>query len=241
MAAVVAYHRPGALAEALALLDRPGVVVLAGGTSLNPAGSPPVEVVDIQALGLDAITVVTGGHVSIGAAATLQQLADSPLVPDLIRDLARREAPSTLRTLATVGGTVVVADSESVLIAALLVHDAVLTVTSRAVVEEIPLEVLLADPGVLGGKLLTAVTIATGGRSAESHTGRMPADRPIVAAVALSTGDGRTRLALTGVASTPVLVDDPEAVAPPGDFRGSTAYRRHLAVVHARRALEEVR
>jgi CO/xanthine dehydrogenase FAD-binding subunit len=53
---------------------------------------------------------------------------------------------------------------------------------------------------------------------------------------------GTTRLALTGVARRPVLVD-PDALdelEPLGDFRGSPEYRRALAQTLAARALEEL-
>ena len=48
------------------------------------------------------------------------------------------------------------------------------------------------------------------------------------------------RTALTGVADTPVVVDDVDALEPPGDFRGSPSYRLHLARVLRRRALAEL-
>jgi len=95
---------------------------------------------------------------------------------------------------------------------------------------------------------------------------RTPADAPIVAAVAVVDGapDGgpvrEARLALTGVWSAPVgladatklLVGGPldadriqqvtaaieDEVAPPDDFYGSADYRRAMAGVLTRRALQ---
>jgi CO/xanthine dehydrogenase FAD-binding subunit len=52
--------------------------------------------------------------------------------------------------------------------------------------------------------------------------------------------DGRRRLALAGVASTPVLAEETDELDPPGDFRGSGEYRRALAGVLVSRAIEGV-
>ena len=110
MARISAYHRPSTLAEALDLLHRPALrtVVLAGGTSVVPAKvDQPTEVVDLQALGLSGICVADDGRVVVGATTSLQDIADAPALPVVLREAARREQPSTLRTLATVGGVVV--------------------------------------------------------------------------------------------------------------------------------------
>ena len=46
-------------------------------------------------------------------------------------------------------------------------------------------------------------------------------------------------MALTGVAATPVVVsrEEIESLEPPGDFRGSPGYRRHIAATLADRVL----
>ena len=93
MSHVVAYHRPENLDEALRLLGRAdtATVVLAGGTSVNADRScDTVEAVDLQALGLEGITSLGPARVRIGAMARLQDVAEHPLVPALLRDLARR-------------------------------------------------------------------------------------------------------------------------------------------------------
>lgn len=241
MPTIRAYHRPTTLEEALALVSHADLeaTVLAGGTVLNAQpDQDPIDVVDLQELGLDDVSP-SGERLEIGAMTRLQALADHHLVPAVVRDLARREAPSTLRNAATVGGTVGAADPESELLAGLLTYEATVTVVHSIGSESIALDELLADRSHLGLGIITSVSIAVDGDAAAERTGRTPADRPIVLAVGRRTGEGALRLALTGVAATPVLVD-PAAIAalePPSDFRGSSGYRKHLAGVLVGRVL----
>lgn len=241
MTTIRAYHRPDTIEAALALLAHADAdaTVLAGGTVINgSADHDPIELVDLQGLGLDAIQA-DGERLSIGAMARLQDVVDSDLVPAPIRDLAHREAPNTIRHAATVGGTVGAADPESELLAGLLAYDAVVSVVHSIGSESIPLEELLEDRDRLGLGIITAVTIAVGGDAASERTARTPADRPIVMAIGHRGADGSLRLAMTGVAGTPVLVDrdDLGSLQPPGDFRGSSDYRRQLAAVLTGRVL----
>jgi carbon-monoxide dehydrogenase medium subunit len=241
MSTIRAYHRPESLDEALALMAHTDVdaTILAGGTVVNglPA-EDPIDVVDLQALGLDTIQAV-GDLLELGSMVRLSDLEASELAPAMLRDLARREAPNTLRNAATVGGTVAAGDPESELLAGLLAFNATVTVVQSIGSESIPLGELLAERSRLGLGIITSITVEVGGDATAERTGRTPADRPIVMAVARRAEDGSVRLALTGVDTTPVLVD-PGGLAdldPPPDFRGSTAYRRELAGVLGRRAM----
>jgi len=250
MARVSEYRRPATLAEALACIALPGAVMVGGGTKVNAEMSAePITVVDLQALGIDGIERHIDGLL-IGATATLQRLADADDVPAAIRDAARREEPSTLRSMATVGGCIAAADPASELLASFLVHDAQVRLVGPDGPHELEMAALLADRRKLAGRIIVAVRIETDGVTSVARTGRTRADRPIVAAVARRTADGGRRLALTGVALTPVLMamagdaaDDaylPDDLDPPDDFLGSSEYRRALAAVLARRALGEV-
>ncbi len=239
MPSVLAYHRPASLEEAASLLAEPRRVVLGGGTVAVPEARQPdehgVEVVDLQGLGLDRIEP-EGDGLRIGAMVRLGELQRNDQAPELLRDLARRELPSALRNQASIGGTVALAESSSVLLAGLLVHDAEVSLHPDETVA------LASLQRPLQHRIVTGVSIATGGRGAIVATGRTPADEPIVAAVARAT-DGEVRLALTGVAPAPVLVDpdDPTGgLTPPADFRGSAEYRLHLAATLSARALAQV-
>jgi CO/xanthine dehydrogenase FAD-binding subunit len=233
---IVRYHRPASIGDAVALLAVPDRIAYAGGTTIHhDTDGDPVEVVDLQSLDLATIEADGSGSVRVGATTTLQALADHEEVPPAVRDAARAELPSTLRTLATIGGTIGSADAHSVLLTALLVHDAEVGFADGRVES-------LADVLARGAAgLIVSVEFAAAGATSAASTGRTPADTPIVAATA-RIGDDGLRLALCGVADVPVLVDpdDVAALDPPSDFRGSSSYRRELAVVLAGRAIGEL-
>ncbi len=249
MGSVSAYWRPVTLDGALALVHRGGIPI-GGGTEVNAAPCVrPIEIVDLQALGLDRIEPTRTGY-SLGATVTLQQVAGEVDVPAAVRDAARRELPSTLRAAATIGGCVATGHWESEFLATLLACDARVTLARSRGEREIHLDALLADRRLLRGQIIVRVCIAGDGLVAAARTARTPADNPIVSAVACRAANG-VRLALSGVAARPMLSSTPirsgadatawaERLDPPADFRGSSAYRRALAVTLARRAVEAV-
>jgi carbon-monoxide dehydrogenase medium subunit len=147
--------------------------------------------------------------------------------------------------------------------AALLALGATVTLQGDSGSSEVLLEDLL-ERRVTGMPL--ALHVRTEGiRWGEAHVGRTPADEPIVAVVAAVEMRGGTvrqaRLALTGVWPRPVGLAKAAAtlaggaldkdhissvaravaqeVAPEGDFRGSVEYRKAMAEVLTRRALEQ--
>jgi CO/xanthine dehydrogenase FAD-binding subunit len=252
MSSVGSYARPASLGEALELLRRPRAVVIGGGTTLQrvlahaPAPAPEgqgevrgYDVVDLQAVGLGALEPLDGSTLRLGATVTLERLARSEAVPSAVREAARRERPSTLRAQSTLGGRIAAGEAESELLAALLAQEAMVTVASSDGARTVELGMLLAGLPLARGTVITEVTIATSGRTATARTARTSADRAIVAAAARTGNDGRRRVAMSGVASRPVLVDDPTGLDPPGDFRGSSEYRRALAGVLFARVTKE--
>ncbi|GAB4537018.1 MAG: xanthine dehydrogenase family protein subunit M [Anaerolineae bacterium] len=263
------YHRPQILDDALALLQRDETTVpLAGGTHLLPSRAPGVRaVVDLQALGLDRLSV-EGFHLHLGAMVPLQRLVETPGVGELLAESARLEGPLTYRNSATIGGIIATGDPLSHVLIALLALEAEvhLRLPDPATVS---LDRILDAPAkFLEGGLITGVTaLSAEGASgtAMARVARTPRDRPIVAVAVRVTREeglcGGVRIALAGVADRPIrayeaedrlkgqpfdkrLVDVAAAtlgehLRPPSDFKGSSEYRREMAAVLTRRALLE--
>lgn len=231
MANVLNYHRPTTLHAALALLQRSQPTqVLGGGSHLVPSlTGDPTDVVDLQSLGLRGIGE-DGAMLTVGSMSTFADLGACVQLPAGVRDLALREAPSTLRTLATVGGLVASGDADSELLAAFLVMSATVTVVGADGRRSAPLAEVLVS-GVANGEIIVAVTLDPSMTVISARTVRTGMDRAIVAVVGARTPDGTLRLAVTGAASTPVMMTDPTVLKPSSDFRGSAEYRLRLAAV----------
>lgn len=236
---ITKYHRPATLDDATALAALSDAVVIAGGTAAVGSGGPTASVaVDLQALGLEGIDI-DGQICRIGAMTRLQDLVESDLVPPVLRDLAHRDAPNTIRNVATVGGTIGTADPESQLLVGLVAFSAMVTVVRPGSTTEHAVGNILNDPQLLNGAIITSIRVPTDGSGATDRTARTPMDQPIVSAVAHRASDGTIVLAMSGVAPNAVVVD-PDRVGdldPPPDFRGSSEYRSHLGAVLATRVL----
>lgn len=264
-----AYYRPKHLAEALALLEQPHTMPLAGGTKLL-AGDVEGAVVDLQDVGLDQIWP-EDGWLHIGATTKLNDLADylarrgSQLadgnIADLLQLVIHRSGPNTYRNAATIGGTVAARLTDSELLAALLALNAQL-VLQRPEPSTVSLVRYLA-PQVRMPGLITAIRLPLAdGEGSTERVSRTPADYPIVSVTGWQATGEIPRLAATGIDLRPVRLDDAEsklqahldesaiveAVAAakaqanhPGDFRGDAAYRADMAAVLTRRVLQALR
>ncbi|MDM8530544.1 FAD binding domain-containing protein [Anaerolineales bacterium HSG25] len=247
MSQIKNYHRPKSTTETLHLLNRSDIntVLIAGGTYLTPNMSSEVEeLVDLQSVGLGSIDR-HDGQIGIGAMTRLQSLVDHIDLPTLVREMAQREGPNTMRSQATIGGVIVGGDWESELLAALLVYEATVTLEGTDETRSMSLTDFLADSAsALKGQLLTQVSFPAHGKTAAERVARTPADKPIVAAlVRLEPETQYIHVALCGVADTPILVSQEELVTlnPPADFRGSTEYRKEMAQVLTTRAISSLK
>jgi len=245
MPSVLAYHRPESLKEAIKLASQPNTLVIGGGTKAVPATLKQrgngVQIVDLQALNLVNITFLNqpgNKQITIDSMVRISRLEEETEIPETLRKLARRELPSALRNQATIGGTVASANPESVLLAGLLAYAAHVEINGTTWVA---LEEAMRSPS----GIITSIQITINEEDAQTSfhsVSRTPMDTPIVSAIALKSKD-QTRIVITGVGETPVLIHekkDLQNLDPEEDFRGTRAYRLHLASVLYDRVTREV-
>ena len=240
------YHRPKTLDEALTLLAKPNTFPLGGGTLLSSAKTDSVEVIDLQALGLDTVKKHSN-NLEVGATATLQQLYESKDCPAALKTALKLEAPLNIRNMATVAGTLVSCDGRSTFATMMLAMDVKLNMMggqseTLGIGEFLPLR----PKG-----LITSIHIPINVKTAFEYVARTPADKPIVCAAVAQWNSGRTRLALGGYSRSPLLAMDGteaegfEAAASnayheANDEWASAEYRVDVAAVLAKRCMTAI-
>lgn len=205
-----------------------------------------------------------GGVWSLDPDAPLQAVLDRPDTPPLLRQALAGVLSWQIRNQTSIGRTLTSPRLAPQWVAALLALGVTVTVQADEGSTDIPLEALVERRVV--GRVSTLHLSLPGSqhRWGAARVGRTPADEPIVAAVAVVRMDGdvvrHARVAITGVWPSPVRLarapgsligarlDQPciravanaveGEVAPEGDFLGSEDYRRAMAGVLTRRALE---
>jgi putative selenate reductase FAD-binding subunit len=259
------FVRPSSVEEAVTL-GKKGYVFLAGGTQVNNApfkkwGSPIEKVASLDALGLTGVDY-SGGQVTIGAGVTLQELAESSIVPAPLREAAGFIPTRSVRNIATIGGNVGANRPDSYLIPALIALGAVaVTPGGETLVEEYVSQE--REELILSFKLPPIQGSCLVAKESRSHLAL-----PVVsAAVRLATtGDGiREAVVAAGCVARHVLrlpeveryvVEAPslqdgavekriaDSVEPLPDILGSVEYKRYINTVIIadliRRCAEEV-
>lgn len=263
-------HKPTTLEEACKLLQQPDTVPMAGGTALIAGTRRDVRaVVDLSALGLSYVRENEGAIV-IGATTTLADLVESPILRAYANGTlalaAKKTTTSVLRNQSTIAGTLL-SEPNGVLAVALLALDARVSVLRKQVQTVSFADFLSMREHLLMMALLTEVSFPMSNpRAALQTVARTPSDKAIVSACAAAQrdngilkdvriavgGEGEIAVrardmekALEGQAATGELVARAAALAsagltPVGDFRGSVEYRKEMAVVLTRRAVEEI-
>lgn len=205
---ILEYQRPKGLEEALELLSRaaPVSIPLGGGTFLSHNTPENTALIDLQALGLDRVETA-GNALQIGAAATLQSLLEAAETPTALKDAVRLETTLNTRNRATVAGRLVTCDGSSTLATALLAMDTRLTWLpgdhTIALGDWLHLRQTLKP-----GKLISQLVCSNQARVRFSSVGRTPQDRPFVCVAVATWPSGRTRIALGGAGSSPILAMD---------------------------------
>jgi aerobic carbon-monoxide dehydrogenase medium subunit len=261
-----AYHAPATVEEVLELLaNTAGARVLAGGQSLVQLMkfrlAKPAALIDINRVaGLDAIEQ-RDGELQLGARVRQQTLIEDSAVGEacpLLPEAARFVGYAETRRRGTLGGSLAFAAPWGELTAAAVALDAAIDVRSASGERTIQAREFFRGPHATAlnhGELITGVRFplpAAGAGASFHEVSVRHRDYAQAGAAAVVSPDGRADLVLLSVASTPYHVDATAAVNDAAaleqllggidaldDVEASASYRRRVAPVLARRALQE--
>ncbi|RYE96030.1 MAG: xanthine dehydrogenase family protein subunit M [Oxalobacteraceae bacterium] len=276
------YAKPRTLDDVYALLAEYGdeARLLAGGqtlmATLNMRLSEPALLIDITGLAALQGIAVQDGMLRIGALATHTQIESSALVAQhapLLAMAAPHIAHRAIRNLGTLGGSIAYADPAAEWPTCALALDATVICCGAGGNRRIPAAEFFLDlytTALLPGELVLACDFPLAARGARFHfdeLARRHGDYAIAGLALASQFDQgvmrQARIALLGIASTPVRARRTEALlegraldagaigeaasllaeeldgalAPMADLTNSSATKRHLATVLLRRAL----
>lgn len=259
------YARASSVDEATKLLNKFGdeAKVLAGGHSLIPLMrlrlAQPTALVDINGIKeLDYIKDA-GSKLHIGALTRHVTIQHSPVVRDklpILADVAGEVGDNQVRNMGTMGGVIAHADAAGDYPTIALMLDAEVVTNQRTIPARDFFKELFTTP-LAADELITEVVfpVATGPHKYIKFRRRL-FDWAIVGAAAQQV-DGGWRIGLTNVGPTPVratAVEEalhkgakPEEAAqhasdgldPSSDLRASAEYKKHLARVLTKRAIEQ--
>jgi carbon-monoxide dehydrogenase medium subunit len=259
------YARASSVEEAVKLLGKYGedAKVLAGGHSLIPLMrlrlAQPKALVDINGIkALDHIEV-KGSKLHVGALTRHITIHSSQVVKDnlpLLAEMASEVGDNQVRNMGTIGGVVAHADAAGDYPTIALMLDAEIVTNQRTIPAKDFFKELFTTPLGSDEIVIEVVFPVAAGPHKYIKFRRRLFDWAIVGAAAQKM-DGHWRIGLTNVGPTPVrakAVEDalakgakPEEAAqhasdglnPSGDLRASPEYKKHLARVLTKRAIEQ--
>ena len=250
------FYKPQTIAEAVALKEKykDEAVFMAGGTDVNCRDTTAVveKVIGLEQLNLNEMSK-TDEALFIGAGVTIQELIDSPNVPDQLSIAAGHFVNRNIRNMATIGGNIASNNSTSNLIPVLVALDAELSLAGS----ESPVSAYDYITQEMS-RLIEGITISSGnlkkpyGLQKFSRTANDIST--IVAAVAFNIRDeilSDVRVAVGGVSKHVVRLKEVESklegnklparteientvqqvVAPLEDIRGGVRFKKYLAGV----------
>jgi carbon-monoxide dehydrogenase medium subunit len=259
------YSRASSVEEASKLLDKYGedAKVLAGGHSLIPLMrlrlAQPKALVDINGIkGLDRIEV-KGSKLHVGALARHVDINSSEVVKDklpILAEVAGEVGDNQVRNMGTMGGVVAHADAAGDYPTIALMLDAEVVTNKRTIQAKDFFQDLFTTPLAVNEIVTEVVFPVANGPHKYIKFRRRLFDWAIVGAAAQKMNGG-WRIGLTNVGPTPVranAVEDAlhggakveeaaqhasDGLDPSGDLRASPEYKKHLARVLTRRAIEQ--
>jgi carbon-monoxide dehydrogenase medium subunit len=261
------YARASSVEEATKLLDKFGedAKVLAGGHSLIPLMrlrlSQPSALVDINGIkGLDYIKA-DGDKLRIGALTRHVEIHNSEVVKSklpILAEVADEIGDNQVRNMGTMGGVVAHADAAGDYPTIALMLDAEIVTNKRTIAAKDFFKDIFTTPLAANEIVVEVVFPVADGPHKYIKFRRRLFDWAIVGAAAQKMNGG-WRIGLTNVGPTPVrakAVEDalhkgakPEEAAehasdglnPSGDLRASPEYKKHLARVLTKMAIEQAK
>jgi carbon-monoxide dehydrogenase medium subunit len=259
------YARAGSVQEASELLGRYGedAKVLAGGHSLIPLMrlrlAQPTALVDINGIKELHYVVPEDGKLRIGALTRHVDLQNSDVVKQslpILAEVAGEVGDNQVRNMGTIGGVIAHADSAGDYPTLCVMLDAeIVTNRHRYPAREFFQDLFTTPLGTDELVCEVVFPVASGPHKYIKFRRRL-FDWAIVAAAAQKTDDG-WRVGLTNVGPTPVRATAVEqalanggspsdaaehasdGLNPSGDIRATPDYKKHLARVLTRRAIEQ--
>jgi len=219
-----AYARPRRIDEALAILARGGLTILAGGTDFYPSRVDTAPRDDV--LDLTALTDLRGieerpAEWRFGATTTWTEVIEAKLPPlfDSLKLAAREVGGMQIQNSGTVAGNICNASPAADGVPALLALDAQVEVASTRGRRKLPLDQFILGPrrtALRSGELVTAILVPKPAHPARSDFLKLGARKYLVISIAmvacvLEVRDGTVRAARIAVGScSPVATRLPE-------------------------------
>jgi xanthine dehydrogenase FAD-binding subunit len=236
-------EKPETLEDAMKMLSgNPALKIIAGGTDvlirMHGGSHGEAELLSIRSIpGMDEISILEDGTISIGAMTTFAQLFRNDIVNKylpVLSEAAVSVGGPQIRNMATIGGNIcngaVSADSATTMLA----YDAALKLASPAGTRIIPVRDFYAGPGkvnLLPGEILTNILISKDSYSKTSgcyikYSSRKAMDLAILGvSVVCKVEEGKfsdVRIALGVAGPTPIRCTEAENFAGGKDITNET-------------------